>query len=107
MMTRTTAAPSVPAEDSRTTVERRWMSVVFLQGEEAAAVLETIERTGPEMAISLVPVGLRRRDARRRGSFSLPCGYQHRAGCGRGANAGVGVVPLDPAGRGPINVVDG
>ena len=34
--------------DGRTT---RWMSVVFLQGEEADAVLDMIDRIGPEAAI--------------------------------------------------------
>lgn len=32
-------------------IERRWMSVVFMQGEEADAVLDLIERSGPEAAI--------------------------------------------------------
>ena len=51
-MTRsTTAASPVSAEESNTTVERRWMSVVFLQGEEADAVLDMIDRIGPQAAI--------------------------------------------------------
>ncbi len=51
-MTRsTTAASPVSAEESNTTVERRWMSVVFLQGQDADAVLEMIDRIGPEAAI--------------------------------------------------------
>lgn len=50
-MTRSTTASATSADDSRTTVERRWMSVVFLQGEKADAVLEMIERVGPEPAI--------------------------------------------------------
>lgn len=33
------------------TVERRWMSIVFLQGGEADAVLDMIDRNGPETAI--------------------------------------------------------
>ena len=65
-MTRgTTATSSVPAEDTSTTVAPRWMNVVFLQGEEADAVLDMIERVGPEDGDqSLVAVGLRRRDER-------------------------------------------
>jgi len=50
-MTRSTTASATSAEDSKTTVERRWMSVVFLQGEEADTVLDMIERVGPEPAI--------------------------------------------------------
>ena len=50
-MTRGTTASATSAEDSKTTVERRWMSVVFLQGEEADEVLDMIERVGPETAI--------------------------------------------------------
>lgn len=32
-------------------VERRWMSIVFVQGEQADAVLDMIDRNGPETAI--------------------------------------------------------
>lgn len=47
----TTATSSESAEDARTTVERRWMSIVFLLGEAADAVLDMIESTGSEVAI--------------------------------------------------------
>ena len=50
-MTRGTTAATTPAENSKTTIERRWMSVVFLQGEEADAVLDMIERGGPKTVI--------------------------------------------------------
>ncbi|MGQ2913635.1 hypothetical protein [Microbacterium kunmingense] len=32
-------------------IERRWMSVVFMQGADAGAVLDLIERNGPEATI--------------------------------------------------------
>ena len=32
-------------------IERRWMSVVFLQGEDADTVLDRIDQNGPEAAI--------------------------------------------------------
>jgi len=51
-MTRgTTATSSIRAEDMSTTGAPRWMNVVFLQGEEADAVLDMIERVGPGTAI--------------------------------------------------------
>lgn len=49
MSNRTTAAASTHV--SSATVERRWMSVVFIQGEEADAVLEIIDKSGPEAAV--------------------------------------------------------
>ena len=51
-MTRgTTATSSEPAEDTSTTGAPRWIHVVFLQGDEADAVLDMIERVGPGTAI--------------------------------------------------------
>lgn len=49
MSNRTTAAAA--AHVSSTTVERRWMNVVFMQGEEADAVLDMIDKNGPDAAI--------------------------------------------------------
>lgn len=49
MSNRTTAAAS-PHEPGPN-AERRWMSVVFLQGEEADTVLDMIDKCGPEAAI--------------------------------------------------------
>ena len=47
----TTATSFVPVEDTSATAAPRWMNVVFLQGEEADAVLDMIEQVGPGMAI--------------------------------------------------------
>ena len=49
MSNRTTAAAA--AHVSSTTAGRRWMSVVFMQGEEADAVLDLIDKNGPDAAI--------------------------------------------------------
>ncbi|WP_203579168.1 hypothetical protein [Microbacterium hibisci] len=48
----TTTAKSIATESSvAPPVERRWMSIVFLQGEEADTALDMIDRNGPEAAI--------------------------------------------------------
>ncbi|KQZ02699.1 hypothetical protein ASD19_13820 [Microbacterium sp. Root53] len=49
----TTATSSISLESpiSQAATEHRWMSVVFLQGEEADRVLGMIDRSGPQRAI--------------------------------------------------------
>ena len=53
-MTSTTTTATSTSTDSAVAppIERRWMSVVFMQGEEADAVLDVIDRNGPEAAIN-------------------------------------------------------
>ncbi|WP_345802224.1 hypothetical protein AAIB33_03775 [Microbacterium sp. AZCO] len=52
MNSTTTTAKSIATESSGAPpVERRWMSIVFLQGEEADTVIDMIDRNGPEAAI--------------------------------------------------------
>ncbi len=46
-----TAIPTTPEPRIAPPVVQRWMSVVFLQGDEADAVLDRIDRDGPEAAI--------------------------------------------------------
>lgn len=63
MSIRTTGAVA-STHDSSAAVERRWMSVVFMQGEDADGVLDMIEKNGPKAANPpSVGMGLRRRDA--------------------------------------------
>lgn len=48
----TTKATTISRESSvAPSVEQRWISVVFVQGEEAYALLHMIDRNGPEEAI--------------------------------------------------------
>ncbi|BDZ65284.1 hypothetical protein [Agromyces mangrovi Wang et al. 2018] len=49
-MSNRTTATATP-HDPEVNVERRWMSVVFMQGEEADGVLDMIDKNGPEAAI--------------------------------------------------------
>ncbi|GAA5196947.1 hypothetical protein [Microbacterium jejuense] len=49
MSNRTTATAS--PHESGPNAERRWMSVVFFQGEDADTVLEMIDKSGVEVAI--------------------------------------------------------
>lgn len=50
MSIRTTGAVA-STHGSSAAVERRWMSVVFMQGEDADGVLDMIDKNGPEAAI--------------------------------------------------------
>lgn len=52
-MNSTTSPTTSSSTDSAVAppIERRWMSVVFKQGEEADAVLDMIDQIGPEAAI--------------------------------------------------------
>lgn len=52
MNSTTTTATSSSADSAvAPPVEHRWMSVVFMQGEDADAVLDMIDRNGPEEVI--------------------------------------------------------
>ena len=46
------AEPAISTEAPTDTAERRWVSVVFLQGEEADQVLALIDRAGTDTAIT-------------------------------------------------------
>lgn len=48
---RASQAPTAQAPEATEPVPRRWISVVFLQGEEADEVLELIDRDGPHAGI--------------------------------------------------------
>ncbi len=47
----TKATAASPKSSVAPPVERRWMNVAFMQGEEADTVLDMIDRNGPEAAI--------------------------------------------------------